>query len=215
VRLIIYEDSNPRQRWVAVTTYAAPPLRTNIGLDQLLARCRQGDAAAFNQLMHEYQSRVYDLACAILRDETAAKDMVQETFLRVYERLESFQGQSAFETWLLAITVNCCRDHLRRRQLRRVLSLDNLTPAWLRRLARRDRQPEVQFERSQQQQALWSLINRLDDRLRLTLILRYYYEMNCEEVGDILGIATTTVYGRLSQGRRRLYELWQEEERET
>ena len=84
-----------------MTSYAAHPVRFNLNLDQLLARCRQGDAAAFTQLMHHYQARVYNAACAILRDEVAAKDMVQETFLRVYERLDSYKGEAAFETWLL------------------------------------------------------------------------------------------------------------------
>jgi RNA polymerase sigma-70 factor, ECF subfamily len=195
-----------------MTTYAAHPVRINLNLDQLLDRCRQGDAAAFTQLMHEYQARVYHAACAILRDEVAARDMVQETFLRVYERLDGFQGEAAFETWLLAITANCCRDHLRRRRLRRALSLENLTPAWLRRLARRDQQPEVQFESLERRRKLWRLLDRLDDRLRVTLILHYDFGMSGEEIGDALGIAKTTVYGRLSQGRRRLYELWHEEE---
>jgi hypothetical protein len=56
-----------------MTSYAAHPVRFNLNLDQLLARCRQGDAAAFTQLMHHYQARVYNAACAILRDEVAAR----------------------------------------------------------------------------------------------------------------------------------------------
>jgi RNA polymerase sigma-70 factor, ECF subfamily len=180
-------------------------------LDQLIARCRQGDAAAFDELMNRCQDRVYDLACVILRDDEAAKDAVQDTFLRVYQRLDSYQGDAAFETWLTTIAVNCCRDQLRRRQVRRALSLENLTPGWLRRLARRDEQPEAQAERRYERRTIWSLVDQLDERLRLTLILRYRYGLNCSEIGEALGIATTTVYGRLTEARQRLSELLTEE----
>jgi RNA polymerase sigma-70 factor, ECF subfamily len=178
-----------------------------LNLDQVIARCRQGDATAFDSLMNRYQDRVYDLACIILRDNEAAKDAVQDTFLRVYQRLDGFQGEAAFETWLTTIAINCCRDHLRRRQVRQALSLNNLTPGWLRRLARREWQPEAQVERSHERQTIWSLVDRLDERLRLTLILRYRYGLSCPEIGKALGVATTTVYGRLNEARQRLAEL--------
>lgn len=176
-------------------------------LDRIITRCRQGDTAAFDTLVNHYQQRIYDLACSLLRDETAAHDVVQDTFLKVYRRLHTFQGQASFETWLIAIAVNCGRDHLRRRKVRQALSLNNLTPGWLRRLAGREEGPEAQFERRQQRQTIWSLVDRLDDRLRLTLILRYRYGLSCDEVGQALGIATTTVYDRLSEGRRQLRQM--------
>jgi RNA polymerase sigma-70 factor, ECF subfamily len=182
-----------------------------LNIDQIIARSRPGDTAVMETIVDEYQVRIYDLAYSMLRDETAANDAVQDTFIKVYERLDTFQGQSAFETWLIAIATNCCRDHLRRRRVRRALSLDNLTPAWLRRLARRDQQPEIRFEQIQRRRDLWALVDQLDERLRLTLILRYRYDLSCVEVGQILGVATTTVYARLGQGYRRLRLMVEEE----
>jgi RNA polymerase sigma-70 factor, ECF subfamily len=178
-----------------------------LNIDQIIARSRPGDTAVIELIVDEYQVRLYDLAYSMLRDEAAANDAVQDTFIKVYERLHTFQGQSAFETWLIAIATNCCRDHLRRRQVRRALSLDNLTPAWLRRLARRDQQPEVQFERNERRRKTWALVDKLDERLRITITLRYRYGYSCPEIGELLGIATTTVYDRLGEGRRRLVEL--------
>jgi RNA polymerase sigma-70 factor, ECF subfamily len=177
-----------------------------LNIDQIIAHSRPGDTAVIETIVDQYQVRLYDLAYSMLRDETAANDVVQDTFIKVYGRLDTFQGQSAFETWLIAIATNCCRDHLRR-QVRRALSLDNLTPAWLRRLARRDQQPEVQFERSERRRQTWALVDKLDERLRLTIILRYRYGYSCPEIGELLDIATNTVYDRLSEGRRRLVEL--------
>lgn len=181
-------------------------------LDRIITRCRQGDTAAFDILVSRYQPRIYDLACSMLRDETAAHDVVQDTFLKVYQRLHTFQGEAGFETWLIAIAANCARDHLRRRKIRQALSLDNLTPGWLRRLARREEEPEAQVERRQRRRTIWSLVDRLDDRLRLTLILRYRYGLSCDEVGQALGVATTTVYDRLSEGRRQLRRMLEEEQ---
>ncbi len=183
-----------------------------LDLDRIIARCRQGDTIAFDALVNHYQARIYDLACVIVRDQTAAHDVVQETFLKVYKQLHTFQGQSTFETWLIAIAANCCRDHLRRQKVRQALSLDHLTPAWLHRLARREHQPEALVEQRQQRHTIWTLVDGLDDQLRLPLILRYRYALSCKEVGQVLGIATTTVYERLGKGRRRLREMLEEEQ---
>lgn len=178
-------------------------------LDRIIDRCQQGDTAVFDQLVNQYQARIYDLACFMVRDETAAHDIVQETFIRVYQRLHTFQGQSTFETWLIAIATNCSRDYLRRQRLRQTLSLEALTPRWLRRLAGRQEQPEQHFERTQQN--IWFWVDRLDERLRLVMLLRYRYELSCPEIGQVLGIATTTVYDRLGEGRQRLREMLQDE----
>jgi RNA polymerase sigma factor (sigma-70 family) len=96
-----------------------------------VCRCQAGDLEAFSALFKEYQQRVYSLAATILKDEAAADDVVQETFLAMFVKIGSYSGASSFETWLVAITVNCCRDRLRRRKVRRALSLDRLNPELL------------------------------------------------------------------------------------
>lgn len=180
--------------------------------DRLVARCQQGDPAAFDQLMERYQNRIYRLALVILRHEGEALDATQESFLRALRAIEKYRGASSFETWLIAIARNVCRDRLRRQRVRRALSLEALTPRWLARLARREDRPEAQFEARQQQQTVWSLVDELDDRLRLPLILRYQYDYSCAEIAPMLGIATKTVYGRLSEGRRLLRQRMDEGE---
>jgi DNA-directed RNA polymerase specialized sigma24 family protein len=120
-------------------------------LHTTLTQCRHGDPEAFARLFDYFEDDVYDLACVILRDPHDAQDVVQETFIRVLERLDSYRGEAAFQTWLTAIAVNCCRD-----------------------------------------------------LLRSPFILFYRYEMKCEEIAAVLGLATTTIYDRLSQARRRL-----------
>ena len=177
----------------------------------IVRSCQRGDLVAFDTLFARYQDRIYDLACAILQDEAEAEDAVQDTFLRVFQRITGYRGESSFETWLIALTVNCCRDRLRRRKVRQALSLERLAPRWLARALGLGHDPATTFERQERRRSLWAMVDRLDDRLRLPLILRYHYGLTCSEVADVLGLTTGTVYGQLSEGRRRLRQMLREQ----
>ena len=166
--------------------------------ESLVWRCRQGDEAAFAELFRSQQARVYSLAMAILRDPHDAEDAVQDTFVRVFDRLARFRGESSFRTWLTAITVNVCRDRLRARKLRRALSLDAVRG--------RSGQSDVAdvVAGRQQRRALWLLVDRLEDTLRLPVILYYHERLTCDEIAFILGLRLNTVYSRLFTARERL-----------
>lgn len=175
-------------------------------LDNLVHRCQQGELAAFSELFQMQETAVYRLALTILQNEQDAEDAVQDVFLRIFEQIKGFHGQSAFKTWLTAIVVNSCRDKLRRRKVRRALSLD-----WLRGQASHHNVP-AEVDQRQQSRRLWALINtELDDKHRLPLILHYHQRLSCAEVADILGIRTSTVYSRLNTARQRLREQLQAE----
>ena len=175
-------------------------------LDNLVQRCQQGELAAFSELFKMQETAVYRLALTILQNEQDAEDAVQDVFLRIFEQIKQYQGQAAVNTWLTAIVVNSCRDKLRRRKVRRALSLD-----WLRNQASHHNVPETVDQRQQSQQ-LWTLINtQLDDKHRLPLILHYHQRLSCAEVADILGIRVSTVYSRLNTARLRLREQLQAE----
>ena len=173
----------------------------------LVQRCRGGDLHAFAALFERFQDRLYDLAWAILRDEAEAEDAVQDTFLRVFERIDRYRGESSFETWLVAVAINACRDRLRRRKVRQALSLDWLGPRWLARALGRGENPAEAVQRQEHRRSLWDTVDRLGERHRLPLILRYHYGLSCGEVAEALGLATGTVYVRLSEGRRRLRQM--------
>ncbi len=175
-------------------------------LDNLVDRCQQGELAAFSELFQMQETAVYRLALTILQNEQDAEDAVQDVFLRVFEQIKGYQRQSAFKTWLTAITVNSCRDKLRRRKVRRAFSLD-----WLRGHASHHNVP-AEADRRQESQQLWHLINTtLDDKHRLPLILHYHERLSCAEVADILGIRISTVYSRLNTARQRLRDQLQAE----
>lgn len=181
-------------------------------INRLIARCQGGDLHAFADLFDHYQARLFDLASVILRDREAAKDAVQEAFLTVFEKIEGYRGGAAFETWLIAITVNECRQQLRRRKLRRFLSLENLSPGRLLSAGRPEQDPALIVDRRMERQTLWQLVDRLDDRLRLPLLLHYRYGYTGDEIAKMLGLATSTVYEQLSQGRNQVRRMKQLQE---
>lgn len=167
--------------------------------DELVRRCQQGDLRAFADLVEQYQDRLFDLAWTILQEREAAKDAVQETFLTVFQKIEGFRGEAALETWLVAITVNQCRSRLRRQKARRLLSLEGLAPR-LFCAGKQGADPAAIVDQQMQRQALWQLVNRLDDRLRLPILLYYRYGLSGDEIAAALGVTKSTVYERLSQG---------------
>ncbi|HRQ38025.1 MAG TPA: RNA polymerase sigma factor [Chloroflexota bacterium] len=174
---------------------------------QLVSHCQQGDLRAFADLVEQYQDRLFDLAWVILREREAAQDAVQDTFLTAFEKIEGFRGEATLETWLIAITVNKCRSQLRRQKVRRLFSLDNLSPQHRVGTAKQATDPAAIVGQQLQRQALWQLVDHLDDRLRLPILLYYRYGLSGDEVAAALGLATSTVYERLSQGRKRLRQL--------
>lgn len=176
-------------------------------VSRLIVRCRQGDLHAFADLFDHYQDRLFDLAWSILREREGAKDAVQETFLIVFQKIEGYRGEAAFETWLIAILVNECRGRLRRQKARRLLSLESLRPQRLPATEQAAQNPAAIVGRRMQRQSLWQLVNRLDDRLRLPILMRYRYGMACEEIAAALDLAVSTVYEQLSQGRKQLRQM--------
>jgi RNA polymerase sigma-70 factor (ECF subfamily) len=168
--------------------------------EPLLARCRQGELAAFTELFAACEGRVYRLALTILGDPQDAEDAVQDVFLRVFRGIDGFRGGSAFTTWLTAIVVNTCRDKLRRRKVRRTFSLE-----WL------HRQPCAQtpdiantVDERWHKQSLWAAVQCLDEALRLPVILFYHEGFSADEVAQALKLPAQTVYSRLNTARKLL-----------
>lgn len=181
-------------------------------LTDLIRRCQQGDLHAFATLYDQFQEELFDLAWIILRDREAAKDAVQETFLVVFQKIDTFRGESAFTTWLTAILVNNCRQRLRRRKLRQLLPLDMLSPNLLKRLAYSPPNPDAIVAQRLETQLMWEMVNQLDERLRTPILMRYRHGLSCDEIAETLGLSINTIYEQLSQGRKELDRLRREHE---
>lgn len=174
-------------------------------VDPLVERCQQGELAAFTELFRSYETQVYRLALTILRDEQSAEDVVQDVFLRIFERIKEYRADASFKTWLTAVVVNLCRDRLRRQKVRQALSLE-----WLRGRGSGVDMADVVAE-LQQRQTLWTWVNRLDEKYRLPVILHYHEGLPCGEVAQILKLPVSTVYARLNTARLQIRAMLPEE----
>jgi RNA polymerase sigma-70 factor, ECF subfamily len=183
-----------------------------LNLTDLIRRCQGGDLHAFATLYDEFQDDMFDLAWTILGEREAAKDAVQETFLTVFQKIDTFRGESAFTTWLTAILVNNCRQKLRRRHLRQLLPLDSLSPRLQKRLSHSSPNPAAVVAQRLEAQLLWEMVDQLDERLKLPILMRYRHGRSCDEIAKTLGLSVNTIYEQLSQGRKELGRLRREHE---
>lgn len=181
-------------------------------IQTVIDRCQEGQLDAFTTLFSHFKNEIYDLAYTILRDDGGAEDVVQDTFLAVFQKIDGFRGDSAFETWLTAIAVNECRMRLRKRKVRQVLSFEQLSSRRLFRLSERQQDVADSVHRRQQRHSVWNTVDQLDERLRLPIILRYRYALSCSDIATILDLRTSTIYQQLHEGRRRLEQMLQQQE---
>jgi RNA polymerase sigma-70 factor (ECF subfamily) len=171
-----------------------------------IREARTGDpaasAAAFSQLVLAYQAPVYNLAYRMLGNAAEAEDAAQETFIRAYTRLGTYDPTRKFSSWLLAIASHYCIDVLRRRRLQ-TLPLDDLPPL-VELSMPRSTQPEQVVVSQQDASAVQKLLNVLSPAYRTPVVLRYWYDMSYREIAETMGVPISTVKARLHRARSKL-----------
>jgi len=152
-----------------------------------LARIRAGDKQALAELFHQYGRLVYRTAYFILADAQEAEDVMQEVFLQVYRRPAAFDGsKGALTTWLYWLTVNR-RLSLRRKKELPTVELSELEPLVV------ESSAEAGLDED-----MWRALQRLSEKLRAVLVLRYYLDLPYSEIARLLGVPVGTVKSRLS-----------------
>ncbi|MGH7699793.1 MAG: RNA polymerase sigma factor [Gemmatimonadales bacterium] len=164
----------------------------------LIARARSGDGTAERALYDAHVDRVYRLAYRLAGDDDLARDFTQETFIRVFERLGTFRGDSAFSTWLHAIAVTVSLNGLRRRKRFRRRETD-LEAADGVAGGRREAEPDLKVR-------LTRAIDALPDGYRTVFLMHEVEGYTHEEIGAALGVETGTSKAQLSRARARLRE---------
>lgn len=171
---------------------------------QVIEQARRGDAGAFNQLVKSYQRPIFNLCYRMLDDAAEAEDAAQETFLRAYTRLASYDVERKFSSWLLAIASHYCIDQLRRKRLR-LVSLDALMPED----GLPDEQPgpeQIALSRDTQHQ-VQRLLKELPPNYRAAIVLRYWHELSYEEIARSLDTTVPSVKSRLFRARQLLAQV--------
>ena len=180
------------------------------GFDEtpVVERARRGDAAAFTELVKHYERRIFRLAKNITQSDEDAEDVLQETFLKAYEHLGGFQGQSKFYTWIVRIAVNESLMKLRKRKSGRIVSLDEPVDTGEEKIAREiavwDENPEQRYSREEMHEILAQAVDSLAPIFRTVFVLRDIDELSTEETASALGISVPAVKSRLLRARLQL-----------
>jgi RNA polymerase sigma-70 factor (ECF subfamily) len=187
------------------------PRKPSIHEQKWLLHARQGDEEAFARLVESYQVPVYNLCHRMLGDPVEAEDAAQEAFLKAYRNLNRFEMEKKFINWILTIASNHCVDRLRRRRINFV-SFEELVPSTF--LSDKGAAPESTIMEKQEQDALQEMLKELSPMDRATVILKYWYEMSYQEIGEALSLSVSAVKSRLHRARRDLASLWLEHQNE-
>jgi RNA polymerase sigma-70 factor (ECF subfamily) len=169
-----------------------------------IAAAQRGDTQAFCDLVDRYQTHVYNLAWRMLGDGPEAEDAAQESFIRACTRLDTFQPDKSFKTWLLSITAHYCIDRLRQRRLT-WLSIDR-DEAPEGDLVAGQPGPEESMIQSEQEQMVQQMLAGLPPDYRLPIVLRYWYDMSYEEIAEITRSSVSAIKSRLFRARGLLAE---------
>ncbi len=175
------------------------------GFDEaaLVAAARQGAAEAFTSLVNRYERRIFRLARHITQNPEDAEDVLQETFLKAYEHLEDFQGNSKFYTWLVRIAVNQALMKLRKRKSDSTVSLDEPIDTGEetvpREIAVWDPNPEQTYSREEMRAILQNAIDSLPPAFRSVFALRDIEGLSTEETATILNLTIPAVKMEFSE----------------
>jgi RNA polymerase sigma-70 factor, ECF subfamily len=174
---------------------------------ELVRRAQREDKEAFEELVRRHQHRVFAVAGGILRRREDVEDIAQQVFVKAYFSLKWFDQRAAFSTWLYKITVNECWDLLRKKKVRPLLYESDLSEEQARQVIASEEKenpgPDVS-QRIEARERVERLLEGLDERDRLMLILKEVEGFSIEEIAEILSLNGNTVKVRLFRARRRV-----------
>jgi RNA polymerase sigma-70 factor (ECF subfamily) len=170
------------------------------GDEILVQETLAGNQASFQLLVERYQTRIFGLARHYTRNTVEIEDLVQDTFLKAFSRLDSFQGESSFFTWLYRIAVNTMLDGLKRRGRSPVRTVEDpeilATPG-----PTRISGPSADMEREEIAKITHAVLEELPEIFRTVLVMREFEDMAYQDIAEVLGISIGTVESRLFRAR--------------
>jgi RNA polymerase sigma-70 factor, ECF subfamily len=177
---------------------------------ELVAKARQGDTASFSILLRRYEGKIFRLAMNITQNREDAEDVLQESFLKAYEHLDQFLGNSKFYTWIVRIAVNQALMKLRKRRSDRAVSLDEQIDTGedtvVREIAAWDPDPEQRYSQEELHTILSEVIDELAPIYRTVFTLRDVDGLSTEETAEALDLSVPAVKSRLLRARLQLRE---------
>jgi RNA polymerase sigma-70 factor (ECF subfamily) len=185
-----------------------PPEAAVFDEASLVAQARDGDTGAFNELAERYQRNIFRLAQNITQNREDAEDVLQETFLKAYEHLPEFHGDSKFYTWIVRIAVNEALMKLRKRKWDKTVWLDEPVntgeDSVAREIAVWEDNPEQRYSKEELHDILDKAVNGLAPPYRTVFVLRDMEGLSTEETAQALDLSVPAVKSRLLRARLQL-----------
>jgi RNA polymerase sigma-70 factor (ECF subfamily) len=185
--------------------------------EELVARARASDVAAFEELVGRHEEKIYRLAMRFTRNETDAAEILQETFLSAWRNLDKFEGKAQFGSWLYRVAVNAALMLLRSQKRHPQVAVEDVTPEALGEAAKDagpglgagtdwSRRPDEQFQSEELRRQIQHSVDQLPESQRSVFLLRDVDGLSTEETAELLGVSIPTVKTRLHRARLTLRE---------
>ncbi len=174
----------------------------------LISAARRGDPASFEPLVIKYQPRVFATARRYARRESEIEDIVQEVFIKAYQKLDSFRGEAPFEHWLMRLTVRTCYDFLRSHQRNRETSFTELSQPetdWLERFVQAPESASSDADAAKL--LIENVMSRLSPPARMVITLLEIEEKSVKEIAEITGWSTPLVKVRAFRARAEMKKI--------
>jgi RNA polymerase sigma-70 factor (ECF subfamily) len=186
------KDDRPGRAGVATMTWTD---------EELVARSRGGDVESFNELILRWERPIYALAFRVIGRDDDARDVCQEAFLRAFRALPGFKGEAKFSSWLYRITLNLCRDWMRKQRRAPVSQVSEGFDIFEMAAEQGVTEPiEDLVARRELSGVVERAMSSLPVEQRTTIVLKEYHGMTFQEIADLQGCPLSTVKTRLYQG---------------
>lgn len=178
----------------------------------LVARCQQGDTAAFDELITRHRNRAFAMMYQMIRNEEDAWDLTQDAFVKAWKNIGRFRGESAFYTWLYRILMNVGLDWLRKKQVKGDAEFDDTiglknVAAGATTAPRKDLEPSEKIADAEIRKRVDAAILKLTPDHRAVIVMRELDGMDYQEIADTVGCTLGTVMSRLFYARKKLQTL--------
>ncbi len=178
--------------------------------ERLVKAAQRGSMPAFEELVGRHRDKIYARAFSMMRNEDEAMDLSQEAWVKGWQRLKQFEGESSFVTWMTRIVINLCLDQLRKHKRQRAESIELLeeeSGGVERQMPVVTHNPTAGLERGELRKRIDEALGKLSEAHRTVLVLHEFEELEYKEIAKRMGCSIGTVMSRLFYARRRMATL--------
>lgn len=172
-----------------------------------LEKCKEGDYSAFNHIVNEYNNRAYYYALSILHNHHDALDLGQDSFVKAFRAIKTFDTTKPFLPWLLRIVRNLCFNELKKKKRRAESPGPEEDNIFLETISAKTKTPYENVVAKELQNTIQNALKKLPEAQREVVFLFHFQELTYEEIAEVMDVPVGTVMSRLFHGRKKLAEI--------